>query len=137
MPHLHKEELKIKYTADKNYQKVRNHSHYTGNYRGAAHSICNLKYSISMEIPVVFHSGSNYDYHFVVKELVKEYEGWFIYLGENTEKYKTFSRLNFLFVARYFLLVAPYFLLVLCYPADTKTSQRRRKNGLNLFSKMS
>ena len=29
-----------------NYQKVRNHCHYTGKYRGAAHSICNLKYNV-------------------------------------------------------------------------------------------
>ena len=29
-----------------NYQKVRSHCHYTGKYRGAAHSICNLKYNV-------------------------------------------------------------------------------------------
>ena len=37
-----------------NYQKVRDHCHYTGTYRGAAHSICNLKYDVPNEIPVVF-----------------------------------------------------------------------------------
>ena len=37
-----------------NYQKVNNHCHYTGTYRGAAHSICNLKFTVSNEIPVVF-----------------------------------------------------------------------------------
>ena len=34
--------------------------HYTGKYRGAAHSIFNLKYSIPREIPVLFHNGSNH-----------------------------------------------------------------------------
>ena len=40
---------------------------------------------------VVFHNCSNYDYHFIIKELANEIEGKFEYLGENTEKYKTFS----------------------------------------------
>ena len=43
------------------------------------------------EIPVVFHNDSNYDYHFIIKELENEFEGKFEYLCENTENYKTFS----------------------------------------------
>ena len=43
------------------------------------------------EIPIVFHNGSTYDYHFIIKELVKEFDGNFECLGENTEKYITFS----------------------------------------------
>ena len=39
----------------------------------------------------MFHNGSTYDYHFIVKELVEEFEGEFECLGENTEKYITFS----------------------------------------------
>ena len=54
----------------KNY-KVRDHCHYTSKYRGAAHNICNLRYKVSKEIPIVFHNGSIYDYHFIIKELVK------------------------------------------------------------------
>ena len=42
-------------------------------------------------MPVVFHNGSTYDYHFTIKEFVKEFEGNFECLGENTEKYITFS----------------------------------------------
>ena len=76
---------------DKKQQKVRDHYHYTGKYRGAAHNICNLRYKIPKEIPVVFHNGSTYDYHSIIKELVKEFEGNFECLGENTEKYTTFS----------------------------------------------
>ena len=74
-----------------NNKKVRDHCHYTGKYRGAAHNICNLIYKISKEIPVVFHNGSTYDYHFIIKELVKEFKCNFECLGENTEKYRTFS----------------------------------------------
>ena len=56
-----------------NYWKVRDHCHYTGKYRGAAHSICNLKFKVPNEILVIFHSGSSYDYHFIIKELAKEF----------------------------------------------------------------
>ena len=77
--------------SDKKHYKVRDHCHYTGKYRGAAHNICNLRYKIPKEIPIVFHNGSTYDYHFIIKEQVKEFEGNFECLGENTEKYITFS----------------------------------------------
>ena len=45
-----------------NYQKVRDHDHYTGTFRGAAHSIWNLRYKVQREIPVVIHDESKYDY---------------------------------------------------------------------------
>ena len=76
---------------DKKQQKVKDHCHYTCKYRGAAHNICNLRYKVPKEIPVVFHNSSTYDYHFIIKELVKEFDGNFDCLGENTEKYITFS----------------------------------------------
>ena len=75
---------------DKKNYKVRDHCHYMGKYRGAAHNICNLRYKVPKEIPIVFHNGSTYDYHVIIKELVKEFEGNFECLGENTEKYITF-----------------------------------------------
>ena len=48
-------------------------------------------YNTPREIPVVFHNGSSYDYHFVIKGLAEEFEGDFECLGENKEKYITFS----------------------------------------------
>ena len=76
---------------NKKYHKARDHCHYTGKYRGAAHNICNLRYKTPGEIPVVFHNGSTYDYHFIIKELAKEFKGEMKCLGKNTEKYITFS----------------------------------------------
>ena len=70
---------------------VRDHCHYTGKYRGVAHDICNLRYKIPKEIPLVFHNGSTYDYHFIITELGEEFEGEFECYGENTEKCITFS----------------------------------------------
>ena len=43
------------------------------------------------EISAVFHNGSNYDYRFIMKDLANQFKGKFECLGENTEKYKTFS----------------------------------------------
>ena len=75
--------------------KVRDHCHYTGKYRGAPHSNCNLNYHISKEIPVVFHNGSTYDYNIIIisiwLHLAREFKGYFHCLGENTSKYITFS----------------------------------------------
>ena len=76
---------------DKKYRKVRDHCHYTGEYRGAAHSICNLKCSVPKKIPIVCHNGPNYDYHFIIKELEEEFKNQFTCLEENTEKYVTFT----------------------------------------------
>ena len=47
---------------DKKYRKVRYHCYYTGEYRAAC-IIYNLKYSVPKKNPIVFHNGSNYDYH--------------------------------------------------------------------------
>ena len=61
-----KEKFKDKHSKDKNYSKVRDHCQYTEEYRGSAHSVSNLKFSVSKEIPTVFHNGSSYDYHFII-----------------------------------------------------------------------
>ena len=82
---------KKEFCDDKNNKKVRDHCHYTEKFRGAAHNICNLRYNIPKKIPIVFHNGSTYDYHFVIKKLAEEFKGDFECLGENTEKYITFS----------------------------------------------
>ena len=92
---IHYNEQEICYICKKEFDKknfkVRDHCHYTGKYREAAHNIYNLRSKIPKEILIVFHNGSTYDYHFIITELVKEFDGNFECLGENTEKYITFS----------------------------------------------
>ena len=68
-----KKKLKNKYLKDKKYRNVRDDCLYKGKYRGAAHSIYNLEYSLPKKIPIVFHNGSNYDYHFMIKVLAEEF----------------------------------------------------------------
>ena len=89
--------VKKKFCDDKNkkseydlYHKVRDHCHYTGKFREAAHNICNLRNKVLKKIPIVLHNGSTYDYYFIIKQLAKEFKGEFECLGENTEKYFTF-----------------------------------------------
>ena len=73
------------------YRKVKDQCHYTAKFRGAAHSICNLRYKIQRESPVVLHNGSTYDCNFIIKELAKQFEGNMECIGENMQKYITFK----------------------------------------------
>ena len=73
------------FNIDKNDEnKVRDHCHYTGSFGGAAHNICNLRNKIPKEIPVVFHNGSIYDYHIIIKQLAIEFKSEFECLGQNS-----------------------------------------------------
>ena len=59
--------------------------------QGRSAQYLQLKFKVHDENPVVFYNGSSYDYHFIIKELANEFQGQFECLGENKEKYKTFS----------------------------------------------
>ena len=85
--HIYKEKFKEEDAVNGKYCKVRDHCYYIGKYRGDRYSICNLRYSITEEVPVIFHNGSNNDYCFVIKQLGEEFDC----LGKNKEKYITFS----------------------------------------------
>ena len=74
----------------KNDRKVRDHRHYSGLYRGAAHSSCNLQYKIPSYIPVVFHNLAGYDAHLFIRELAK-YTTDINLIAKNTEDYISFS----------------------------------------------
>ena len=74
-----------------NNDKVRDHCHYTGRYRGAAHNKCNLKYRKPKFIPVVFHNLSGYDSHLFIKHLGFT-SGDIDCIPNNEEKYISFSK---------------------------------------------
>ena len=74
----------------KNKRKVKDHCHYTGKFRGAAHSKCNLNYKVPKDISIIIHNAS-YDTHIIINQLAKEFKGELDCIGENMEKYVTFS----------------------------------------------
>ena len=73
--------------------KVRDHCHYTGRYRGPAHNSCNLKYRKPKSIPVFFHNLTGYNSHLFVKKLGSSNEKENIdCIPNNEEKYISFSK---------------------------------------------
>ena len=70
---------KIRFTQklakNKNYLKVRDHRLNANIASHLGHSIWNLRFNVSKEIPVIFHNGSNYDHNFMIKELTNKFEG--------------------------------------------------------------
>ena len=74
-----------------NGDKVLDHDHLTGKYRGAAHNNCNLNYTIPKHIPVIFHNLSGYDAHLFIKNLGVS-EGLISVIPNNEEKYISFTK---------------------------------------------
>ena len=74
----------------KDKKKVKDHWHYTETFRGPAHSICNSNYKVPKNIPVAIHNAS-YNTHFIINQLAKEFKSKLDCIGENMEKYITFS----------------------------------------------
>ena len=125
------------------YKKVRDQYHFTGKFRRAPHSICNLHYEVFKEISVKIHNASKYDYRFLIKELAEEFRGEeFEWLGENTEKYISFSvpiEKNIIIIlikqshTKYSLLtVADYqiILLITCLKLRVKIAKHALKKNL-------
>ena len=80
-----------KYSIKRKNIKVCDHDHYIGKYRGAAHLICNLRYSTQFDIPAFFHNGTNYDFSLIINELAKEFRSEMRCIPLNTNKYMSFS----------------------------------------------
>ena len=50
-----------------------------------------MRYAVPKKIPIVFRNGSNNDYRFIIKVFAEQFKEQFTCLGENTEKYITFT----------------------------------------------
>ena len=54
---------------DNDDEKVRDHCHVTGKFRGAAHLSCNINLQLTKKVPVIFHNLRVYDSHLIFDEL--------------------------------------------------------------------
>ena len=73
--------------------RVRDHCHFTGRYRGPAHNSCNLKYRKPKSVSIFFHNLSGYDSHLFIKKLGSPNEKENIdCIPNNEEKYISFSK---------------------------------------------
>ena len=70
---------------------MRDHCHYSGKFRGATHSKCNLLFRKPKYVPVIFHNLSGYDSHLFIKNLGKTH-GQIDCNPNNEEKYRSFSK---------------------------------------------
>ena len=61
------------YICNKKYSekdnRVRDHCHITGKYRGSAHQDCNINYRLTDKMPVIFHNLRGYDSHFIMQTI--------------------------------------------------------------------
>ena len=78
--------------------RVRDHCHLSGNFRGAAHNDCNLNYKFTGRIPVIFHNLRGYDSHLLMEGLGKVKHEEINSLPNNMEKYISFSIGNLDFI---------------------------------------
>lgn len=74
-----------------NADRVKDHDHLSGKYRGALHNLCNIKYRLQKKIPVIFHNLKHYDSHLIMQGLGKIKNREFHVTATNLEKYISFS----------------------------------------------
>ena len=71
-------------------EKVRDHYHVTGKFRGAAHFSCNANCKLSKKVPVIFHNLRGYDSHLIIKEISK-FDVKVSVVPNGLEKYMAFT----------------------------------------------
>ena len=77
--------------------KVKDHCHITGKYRGAAHWSCNINLKVSKKVPVIFLNLKGYNSHLIFKVLNK-FDCRVSVIPNGIEKYMSFSLNNLVFI---------------------------------------
>jgi hypothetical protein len=73
-------------------ERVRDHCHVTGKFRGSAHNECNINYKYTCRIPVIIHNARGYDTHLIMQAIGKIQQKQLKCIPNNMEKYISFSR---------------------------------------------
>ena len=74
---------------DNDEEKVRDHCHVTGKFRGAAHWDCNINFQLTKKVPVTSHNLRGYDSHLIFNELDK-FDLKISVISNELEKYVAF-----------------------------------------------
>ena len=111
-------------------EKVRDHDHRTGKYKGSVHKSCQSKVYYEKSLNVFFHNLKGYDSHFLIQELGK-FKGRKTIIPNNTEKFLSFNLNNIKFKDSYQFLMASL---------DTLTKNLVKKeiteNNLKIYRRM-
>ena len=79
-------------------EKVRDHCHISGKFRGAAHWNSNINFQLIKKVPVIFHNLRGYDSHLIFNELNK-FEVKIGVIPNGLEKYRAyFLNKNLVFI---------------------------------------
>ena len=70
--------------------KVRDHDHVTGKYRGAAHWSWNINLKLTKKVPVIFHNLKGYDSH-LTKQEIRKFDVKVSVILNGLEKYMAFT----------------------------------------------
>ena len=74
---------------DNDEEKVRDHCHVTGKFRGAAHWNCNINLQLTKKVPVIFHNLKGYDSHLIFSKL-NRFDAKISVIPNGLEKYMAF-----------------------------------------------
>jgi len=108
--------------------KVRDHCHYTGNYRGPAHEECNLKASCPKRetIPIMFHN-LNYDLRMIIQafDILGGDKNRVEVIAQNSENYKTLKLNSYQFMDTMAFQMASLETLISALPEEKKINMKR------------
>ena len=83
----------VKYKPNVKEELLRDHDHYTGEYKNSAHKTCNIKFYYEKSLNVFFHNLKGYDSHFLIQDLGK-FKGRKSIIPNNTEIFLSFNNNN-------------------------------------------
>lgn len=123
-------------------KRVQDHCHLTGNYRGAAHNSCNLRYQVTRTIPIVFHN-LGYDSHFLINEISSSFDGKVSVIPINNEHYISFTKtvddstedyekIKFRFIDSFRFMASSLQKLASYLPSDEKKITKREWKSLTV-----